>query len=46
MKHCVPARSGLWLVAAVAALVTAPLVPHNALGAERMVLIEEFTSTG
>jgi hypothetical protein len=36
----------MWAVAGIAALAIVPLVPHNALGAERMVLIEEFSSTG
>ena len=45
MKRCGTMGSGTWAAWALAALVVAAITPQTALGADRMVLCEEFTST-
>ena len=47
MKKCLGARgSGTWAAWALAALMVAAITPQTALGADRVVLCEEFTALG
>jgi hypothetical protein len=45
-KHLPPTRNNTWSVRIPALLVAATAVAPPALGAERIVLCEEFTSVG
>jgi hypothetical protein len=46
MKKCLgEIGSGSWTAWALAALMVAVITPQTALGADRVVLCEEFTST-
>ena len=44
MKRCGTTRSGTWAAWALAAMVVAAITPQTALGADRVVICEEFTS--
>ncbi len=45
-RHRFPAGRDLWFGRALAALALASVCPLSAVGAERMVLCEEFTESG
>ena len=44
MKRCGTMGSGTWAAWALVAMVVAAITPQTALGADRVVICEEFTS--
>jgi hypothetical protein len=46
MRRALPARCKVWLAWTLAILLPAVTLPLTAIGAERVVLCEEFTSHG